>query len=295
MERNISSLKELSAVIRPFLRRGVMTNAFLSPETFAAEIAEKRLFTCSDDHFLGIFLRRDGFCSLYYYTFGGAVPDFSFPLICEVASDAPDFLASCGFSPLLFRTHFVRTPRAEETVLSPLISGANEKSDEESNRGADREPIGSRSEIETGIRSDTEPKTKSEVRRLCAADAKNGFSLLSSCFDERTAALPTFTEFARDCENGKVLGKFEKDALCGLLRFSFSAKRAEIRHLCVSPSHRKKGIAVSLCRAFLSEQKQKTVSVFTGRDNRAACSLYESLGFIRDEITSTVYQKGVFL
>ena len=248
----VSSVKELSARVFPLLRRGVFTNAFLSPDTYASEIAEGRLFTHAEDGFLGIFLSRDGFYSLYVYVLGEKMPLFpsSLSLLCEVAGDAPAFLAE-SFTPFFSRVHLSRAP----------------------SEGASGSPSG--------------------ICPLLPSQVREGFSLLSKCFDPRTAALPTFTEFCRDCEKGNVLGKTEDGTLAGLLRFSCSAKRAEIKHLCVHPDRRKRGVAALLCESFLAAHGKKTVSVFTGSENRAARALYESFGFVRDEITSTVYQKGV--
>ena len=247
----VSSVKELSARVFPFLRRGVFTNAFLSPETYASEIAEGRLFTHTEDGFLGIFLSRDGFYSLYVYVLGEKMPSFppSLPLICEIAGDAPACLSE-ELAPFFSRVHLSRVPSEAAHVPS-------------------------------------------DVRPLSSLRAREGFSLLSECFDPRTAALPTFTEFCRDCEKGNVLEKTENGTLAGLLRFSSSAKRAEIKHLCVRPDRRKQGVAALLCESFLAVHGEKSVSVFTGSENRAARALYESFGFVRDEITSTVYQKGV--
>lgn len=247
----VSCVKELSARVFPFLRRGVFTNAFLSPETYASEIAEGRLFTHTEDGFLGIFLSRDDFYSLYVYVLGEKMPPFppSLPLICEIAGDAPACLSE-ELAPFFSRVHLSRAPSETAHVSS-------------------------------------------DVRPLSSLRAREGFSLLSECFDPRTAALPTFTEFCRDCEKGNVLEKTEDGTLAGLLRFSCSAKRAEIKHLCVHPDRRKQGVAALLCESFLAVHGEKTVSVFTGSENRAARALYESFGFVRDEITSTVYQKGV--
>lgn len=253
MELEITSLKELSAHIMPYRKRGVMTNAFVSPEAYAAEIAEKRLFVRKSEGFLGIFVRRDDFCSLYYYALGGKADYPALPLICETVGELAEPLAS-DFSPLLSRVRLTRPP--------------SEQSEES---GA------------------------SSVRCVKREEAEYGFRLLSACFDRHTAALPTLTEFLADCENGRVIGYFENAAPVGLLRFSASAKRAEIRHLCVSETYRKKGIAAALCRRFLSRNGEKTVSVFTGSENRAALTLYGSFGFCPDGTTSVVYQKGVLL
>ena len=151
----VSSVKELSARVFPFLRRGVFTNAFLSPDTYASEIAEGRLFTHAEDGFLGIFLSRDGFYSLYVYVLGEKMPLFpsSLSLLCEVAGDAPAFLAE-SFTPFFSRVHLSRAP----------------------SEGASGSPSG--------------------ICPLLPSQVREGFSLLSKCFDPRTAALPTFTEFS---------------------------------------------------------------------------------------------------
>lgn len=257
MMNKITTLKDLNARVFSHMKRGVRTNFFLSPDALRAEIDEGRMSFTENDGFLALYLRRDGFSRLYYYDNGGE-PTFSDApeeLICESVDPLPPFLTSCGFRPLIFR---VLLSRESGGTLSP------------SDRPSDR---------------------TISVRGLQVDEAVSAFRLLCDGFSPRTAALPTETELLSDCASDRVLGAFVDGTLCGLLRLSETAKKGEIRHLCVDAAYRGKGIAKALCAEFVASRSDKTLSVWTGEENLAARSLYTSFGFLPDGKRATVYTR----
>lgn len=257
MKKTITTLKELNACVLSQMKRGVRTNFFLPLDALRAEIDEGRMSCAETDGFLALFLRRDGFSQLYYYDNGGE-PSFSDEeLICETV-DPPPFLNACAFRPLLARVSLTR--KSEEQW---------EKSER-----ADM-PFGGENAL--------------SVRRLTEDDFFAARTLLAESFSPRTAALPTDTELLSDCKNERIAGAFVDRTLCGLLRFSSAAKKAEIRHLCVGKAYRGKGAAKALCADFVEKNAAKTLSVWTGEENFAARSLYESFGFLPDGKRATVY------
>lgn len=264
MKKRITTLKELNACVLSQMKRGVRTNFFLPPDALRAEIDEGRMSCAETDGFLALFLRRDGFSQLYYYDNGGE-PSFSdltdgdenVELICETV-DPPPFLDACSFRPLLARVSLTR--KSEEQW---------EKSER-----ADM-PFGGGNAL--------------SIRRLTEDDFFAARTLLAESFSSRTAALPTDIELLSDCKNERIAGAFVDRTLCGLLRFSSAAKKTEIRHLCVGKAYRGKGAAKALCADFVEKNAAKTLSVWTGEENFAARSLYESFGFLPDGKRATVY------
>lgn len=121
-------------------------------------------------------------------------------------------------------------------------------------------------------------------------DAEKISELMNSCFDKFTGYVPNFTQIQSECEKG-LFYKIEKnDKIAGILRTGRNGKTAQIKHLCVSEDFRGEGIAKRLCAEFLKENTK--VTVWTGRENKAALNLYKSFGFTEDKTNSTVYMKG---
>lgn len=248
----VNSFKELTPLIFPYMKRGVVTNNFTSPEVYRAEIQENRLFYHKTDCFLALLFQRQDFCAMTFYYNGGEVllPE-GLPLICEAAElSVPFLLEAKGFIPFYRRVHMTRENGAVEGCVPPAVS------------------------------------------LLSPEQAEEGYRLLTSCFDSCRGALPTFTEFSRDCASEGVLVLREEGQAVGLLRERLSGKKAEIRHLCVHPSFRGKGVGGRLCRAFLHRRGGNVCSVWTGEENLAAQALYRRYGFLCDSKTSVVYKKG---
>lgn len=85
--KKITDYSEVSPLILKYFKKGVMTNNFLTPEDYKAEIKEGRLFYLAGDEFLNLYVKRDGFFIMYFYTFS---KDFIFPKIDEpIISDVP--------------------------------------------------------------------------------------------------------------------------------------------------------------------------------------------------------------
>ena len=98
--RQITDYKEISPVILKYFKRGVITNNFLTAEDYKAEIAEGRLFVDSTDDTLFIYLKREEFYILYFYTFSktAELPVLDLPIVSESVGDGAEFLKNNGFS-----------------------------------------------------------------------------------------------------------------------------------------------------------------------------------------------------
>ncbi len=106
---------------------------------------------------------------------------------------------------------------------------------------------------------------------------------LKSCFSPLTGCLPTEEEIREDVADGRLLSYRG-----ALLRFKRSGNVTEIRQLAVLPEYRRQGLGRALVRRYLSLCGDKKCRVWTGEDNAAALSLYESAGFVTDGMCSAV-------
>lgn len=101
----ICDYNEISPLILKYFKKGVMTNNFLTPDDYKAEINEGRLFFESSDDFLNLYVKREGFYIMYFYTFK---KDFIFPeinetIIADVPEEYSEFLENNGYKKILTR------------------------------------------------------------------------------------------------------------------------------------------------------------------------------------------------
>lgn len=120
-----------------------------------------------------------------------------------------------------------------------------------------------------------------------AADAEEIYKIFCECFSPQTAFLPSITQLRSECDSGLLRTARTDNEISAVLRFGESKASAAIKHLCVRKNARKKGLARQLCGSLLNDYEK--CSVWTGTDNRAAVSLYESMGFCKTAQKSTVY------
>lgn len=121
-------------------------------------------------------------------------------------------------------------------------------------------------------------------------DAGKIHLLMTKSFDKFTGYMPNFTQIQAECERGMFLKIEESGNILGALRYGKSGKVAQIKHLCVDACARGNGIGKKICAEFLKENPKATV--WTGKENKAALSLYKALGFCESGTESIVYMKG---
>lgn len=126
----IKDFSEVSPLILKYFKKGVMTNNFLTPEDYKAEISEGRLYYESGDEFLNLFVKRDGFFIMYFYTFS---EDFIFPkkdeiIICDVPEEFSKIMENNGFNKICER---IGLDKAEEDGENIFENQAEEADAEE--------------------------------------------------------------------------------------------------------------------------------------------------------------------
>lgn len=103
-------------MIMKYFRRGIVTNNFLTPADYRAEIAEGRLYYTAGDS-LVLYVRRDGFYNIYFY----ATPELGLGelpkvrLICEASKRSCEILKRQNAVPIFDR---LRLEYTNNTVLA---------------------------------------------------------------------------------------------------------------------------------------------------------------------------------
>ncbi len=85
--KKINSYGEISPLVMKYLKKGVITNCFVSPGAYMHEIAEGRLFCDYSEDFLIFYFLRDDFYIMYFYAANenAVFPHTDKKLICEVS------------------------------------------------------------------------------------------------------------------------------------------------------------------------------------------------------------------
>ena len=257
MER-LSNMEQLNKLTIPFLRRGVMTNCFLSAAEFEWHIQRGTAFYHQEADALVILFRLQNRDSLYYYIRGGGSPPplkLVRPTVLEIAlsdehqAQAPLLWQSRGFAIALRRL------RMECTDLGPTAWG---------NRGVQVADPGQTTEI---------------------------MAMLNSGFDPLTGFLPDPDELAACIFRGEILCVEENGELQGLLQYRNDRSQSEIRHLVVKAEARGRGLADRLVNHYKERQFKggvKRFRVWVNEDNLPARAFYEKNGYRRDGLQAVV-------
>ena len=223
--RRAESYAALAPLLSAQLRRGVVTNCFLSPEEYRREI-EAGLFYEEGDGFLLLQRQRAGYRLLNFYLHPGAklrLPETDCPLVTELACRekdrdamrrAQDALCALGFSEAFRRLRRTR-PAAEAA---------------EAEEAAD-----------------------------ASFDAMRAFLLAQ--FDPLTGCIPPDEALRQAVSAGQVLCLTDADGIAGLLHYAPGRAQCEIRHLAVRADCRGRGYAGRLLR--LLERKLEGSDTYT--------------------------------
>ncbi len=255
--RKIHSFEELSPLLSSQLKRGVVTNAFLSESDWRSAIDGGLLVSESGGALL-LFRQRADFSQLYFYLhppFESLKLSVAGTVVTELAVRARDAgtgqavldtLTAAGLKPVLRRVRFTREPNL------PLAA------------------------------SDV------PVRLAKRRDLDAAMGIFSRYLDKYTSCLPTRDELSQDIDNDRVLIAEADGKIGSLLQFSISRSSGELLHLATLPECRGRGLADALIKAQLSQQNFMTSRVWTGEDNKAAQNLYYKFDYKLDGWRSIV-------
>ena len=119
--KQITDYKEVSPLVLRYFKRGVLTNNFLTPADYRAEIAEGRLFYEKTEDVLCLYVKRDGFYRLYFYALkeDAVFPDVSLPQMAEISGAGTKVAEYNGFYKVMDRIKLEITREASGEILSP--------------------------------------------------------------------------------------------------------------------------------------------------------------------------------
>lgn len=255
--RQICSFEELSPLLSAQLKRGVVTNAFLSESEWRSAI-ETGLMVSESDSSLLLLRQKEGFSQLYFYLH----PPF-------------DAISLEGAGTLV--TEFVIRPRddgKEQPVLDVL-------------EAAGLKQVLQRVRLVRKAGMPVEPSIV-PVRLAKAQDLSAAVSIFGRYLDRYISCLPTADKLAQDIEDGLVLVADVDGEIGSLLQFSISRTSGELLHLATLPECRGRGLADALIRAQLSLQNFAVSRVWTGKYNTAALNLYYKYDYHLDGWRSVV-------
>jgi len=258
--KQINALSELSPMLTAQWKKGVMTNAAFSAERFRSEIENGTLYVQEIPDGLLLFRKRDGFYRLNFYLQPEAdLSGLLFPgdTVMEIASRPQDTSLKCaermwqqkGFAFLFGRTRVAWTEPYETLSLNPAYT----------------------------------------IRPALQSDADAAMQLLLDRFSVRTACLPNFQELRSDIETGNLwLAVTPQNEVIGVLHTVSEKKSVQVRHIAVSQSHKKQGVATQLLCA-LRQRTDGKIFLWVSDNNTPARQLYDKLGFTTENWTSTVW------
>ena len=114
--KKITEFSEISPLVLKYYKRGVITNNYLTPDDYKAEIKEGRLYFEECDQNLWIYVKRDGFYHLYFYILNSEaeLPKSEDKLIAELPEKLMEFGEELGFVKLLDRISLKREAQESE-------------------------------------------------------------------------------------------------------------------------------------------------------------------------------------
>lgn len=255
--RRVESCAALAPLLSAQLRRGVVTNCFLSPADYQREI-DAGLFYEEGDGFLLLLRQRAGYRLLNFYLHPGArlfLPETAVPLVTELACRekeqvamrrAQDALCALGFAEC-----FRRLRRTRAAVPVP---------------------------------------DSAETASEASFEAVRAFLLAQ--FDPLTGCIPPDEELRQAVGAGQVLCLMDADGISGLLHYAPGRAQCEIRHLAVRADCRGHGYAGRLLAMLEAKTGGQKCAVWARVGNAPAEHFYEKNQFQPDGWQSVVLRLG---
>ena len=246
----------LAPLLSAQLRRGVVTNCFLSADDYRREIAAGLQAECGEG-FLLLFRRRPGHWILNFYLQPGAalrLPALPLPVVTELSCREKDRAAMTGAAALLQAQGFtVQFARLRRTRAAGTAAAAGAPA------------------------------------AVSFADAR---AFLLAQFDPLTGCIPPDDALQAAVEAGEVLCLTDGRGICGLLHYAPGRAACEIRHLAVREDCRGQGLAQRLLGMLDARTGGQKCTVWARQGNTPAERFYEKNDFQPDGWTSVVLRLG---
>lgn len=257
--KKVDKYEIISSLIMKQLKRGVMTNNFLTENDLKIEIENNLLYYYEYDGGLLILRDRTTHYILNYY-------------INDITKDIEEIF--------------------DKDVVVEIVSRPNNNDDEvikyfeKQNFMCCLERVRYVHNCDEIVGNDT-----TDAIQLCKTnDAENVHKILKENFDSYTGCIPIKEILIKDVENENVY-IYKDENIKGILHINKSKISSEIKHLIVIENERKKGIATKLVNKYLCDVDTKKKTVWTGKENFCARKFYEKNGYELDGYTSIVLKK----
>ena len=255
--RRAESYAALAPLLSAQLRRGVVTNCFLSPADYQREIGDG-LFYEEGDGFLLLLRQRAGYRLLNFYLHPGAelrLPEKTGPLVTELACREKDQYAirraQDALCALGFMECFCRLRRTRAAVPAP-----------------------------------------NNVEDAAAVSFEAVRAFLLEQFDPLTGCIPPDEALRQAVGAGQVLCLTDADGISGLLHYAPGRAQCEIRHLAVRADCRGRGYAGQLLKLLEAKTGGQKCAVWARVGNAPAEHVYEKNQFQPDGWSSVVLRLG---
>lgn len=258
MER-IERFSDLAGLLSAQLKKGVVTNNFLSREDYDLEIGAGLSVHAFDGGLLLFRGRTDHLILNFYLQHGAALvlPPLELPVVTELVwrpkdadavASAARRLQAAGFRELFRRQRYARP-------------------------------------AEPGLGAET-------VCRPGPEQADVLLDFLEAHFDHLAGCIPTAEGMREILQNGEMLCTEDDAGITGLLHFARGRTSTEIRHLAVRPDYRGQGLAGMLLRVYLQETDGQKSLVWARQGNAPAERFYEKHQYRPDGWESAVLLAG---
>jgi len=252
--KQIVDYSEISKLITARMKKGVLTNNFMRPEEYRAEISAGTLYAHEYNGGLLLLRRREGRHLLTFYINNReGLSDIELPP--DTVAGIPQKPSGAGDA-VSYWTRFGMTPLGEYIRLT---------------REAGSTPISGGDDVHIAAESDFD----------------GVHTLLHDCFDLRTGCLPSAAELRDDIRRGLVLCVKDNE-IGGVLRFGEFSGRVEVLHLAVREDYRGRGIGRTLVGAFTARYSERKCTVWMREGYAPALKTYTAAGFSPDGMRLTL-------
>lgn len=257
--KKVDKYEVVSSIIMKQLKKGVMTNNFLTENDLKIEMENNLLYYCEYDGGLLILRDRTTYYILNYY-------------INDITKDIEEIF--------------------DKDVVVEIVSRHNNNDDEVIKYFEKQNFVCCLERVRYSHNcSEFVGNEPIENIQLCKTnDTEKVREILKENFDSYTGCIPTKEIFLKDVENGNVY-IYKDENIKGILHIGKSKISSEIKHLLVVENERKKGIATKLVNKYLCGVEAKKKTVWTGKENICARRFYEKNGYELDGYTSIVLKK----
>lgn len=269
--KQIKSYEELSKLIFAQWKKSLMTNSFLSKESWMREIEEDRVFYKLGNGFLLLFREREDFYILNYY--------WNTPLLEEIKQalkvKKPIVVEIVGRNELE-KQYQEQLKICEDLNFSCILK---------------RERFQKKKIEMMNFENNENIEKKEEYLIQLANDAGKILNFLEINFSHYTGCIPTLKQLEKEILEKCILQASKDGNIIGVLEYQKNQKGVEIKHLAIAEEYRGKRIASQLLNCYEKMINSNQEFVWTGKENEKAQELYKKFGYQKDGYVSSVYQR----